>query len=570
MISANLGRFALLAPLALLQLLILWRARATARQDPKKALSRQGELFATDLKQRAGRGEGPDWLRYRAEAEREFEGRDERLRMLAAAALATGLASTLIALLAGLWWEAGHTEHLDALAVLRSAAICLLGSLIGVAVNLIIVLSFIPSSERRFAAQADALSQFLTTVAEQNPPIGALTGPLRDELAAIRSSLASGLAHAFTEAVTGWPQVVERLGLRVDVLGNLVDKQAQGVEAAMKDLAESSTAIAESSAALAPSAQRLGELGGLLVDLPTQLNEVLDRSRENWLVDLKQQQEQAFEHLVKLRNDTEDASKTRERQMLMAVRELQAAVADQRSAVDRIPGLLADEVRRVAKDLGREFGSEARAHTSDLEGRLELEHQRLWQRIELHEREVRNNIAAVVEDLFKSLRQSVDDGISSPFRAAAEDLKGVVATLPAAAERIEDAQRGWSATQAQELSGWHQASERLADLAGQLAGIGGGLDQGATAIAKSTAYIERIAGAQEGFEAALRSTLTNAVTRHLETYEPYHEQLMQMTRDLQAANGDLNQVLKRQADLIRQCIEQLVNRHRVPALEEVP
>jgi hypothetical protein len=571
MSSADLGRLALLAPLAVLQVLILARARAAARHDPKAAFGRLGEAFAADLKRRAGRGEGPDWLRYRGEVERQFEGRDERLRMLAAAALAAGLASTLITLLAGIWWEAGRPDRaLDAQSVLRSAGICLVGSLVGVAVNLVIVLGLLPAAERRFSAQADALFDFLAAVADQNPPVGALTGPLREELAAIRESLAGGLAQAFAGAVTGWPLVVERLGGQVEALGRLVAEQAVEVGKALEGLAASSAAVARSSAALEPSVRRLGDLGGLLVELPANLDEVLNRRREEWLADLRQQHEAAVKRVVELSEQAAEAASGRERQMLAAVRELQAAVADQHAAVGRIPGLLAAEVRGVARELGREFGSEARTTTLDLARSLAEEHERLWQRIEAHEREVRNNVGAVVAELFSAVKLRVDDGIATPLRLAAEGLQGVAATLPAAAARIEEAQRGWSSTQSEALSGWQQTGDGALSLAMRLSEVDGHLERGVRTLAGSADHLERIAGSQEGFERSLEHVLAAVVSRHLAETEPYRAELMRMVSDLQAAHGELDEVLRRQADLIRRCIEQVVGRRSVAALAAMP
>src|SRR5215467_5956851 len=99
--GADLGRLAVFALGAALQSVILSRAWRAARSDGCARLAELGEEFAADLIRRAGRGREPDWLRYRGELDRLFESRDEQLRSLAAAALAAGLGSTLVALMVG-------------------------------------------------------------------------------------------------------------------------------------------------------------------------------------------------------------------------------------------------------------------------------------------------------------------------------------------------------------------------------------------------------------------------------------------------------------------------------------
>jgi hypothetical protein len=297
--GADLGRLAVLALGATVQTYILFRARQAAHSDDQANLGQLGKAFAEDISRRAGRGREPDWLRYRGELDRRFEGRDDQLRSLAAAALAAGLGSTLIALLVGLLLEAVRQDGaFDSLSLVHSAGVCLMGSLLGVAVNLAIVLLLLPAAERRHASQTDSLLRLLAQVADQHPPVGALTGPLREELAAIRESLGAGLAQAFSEAVTGWPQVVARLGGQVDALGALVEVQGRAISDAVRDLAGCSLAVAQSSQALQPVAGHLGEVGKLLVALPEDLREVIDASRTSWAASLREQQEEGLRQLL--------------------------------------------------------------------------------------------------------------------------------------------------------------------------------------------------------------------------------------------------------------------------------
>jgi hypothetical protein len=566
--GADLGRLAVFALGAGLQIVILSRAWRAARRDDRARLVELGETFAADLSRRAGRGREPDWLRYRGELDRLFESRDEQLRALAAAALAAGLGSTLVALLVGLLVETVRQDRaFDSLSLLHSAGVCLMGSLLGVGVNLAIVLILLPAAERRHSTLAESLLRHIGQVADQHPPVGALTGPLREELAAIRESLGAGLARAFSEAVTGWPQVVARLGEQVDALGALVETQGRGIGEAARDLASCSLAVARSSQALQPAAQNLGDVALLLVQLPAQLRDVIDASRTSWAASLKEQQEDAMRQLIEARREAEEASQARERQMLAAVRELQAGVADQRAAVDRIPGLLADEVARVSQTLGREFGSEARAHTLDLANRLAQEHERLWQRIELHEHESRNNVSVLVAELLAQVGRQVDEGIVAQLRLAGARLQELAELLPAAAVRLEQAQEGWTQAQRETLTGWQEVGRRTEDAARRLAEMDGHLGSGVAALAASADHLERVANADGEFESALRAVMVEVAARHLAESGSFREELMAMARELKTAGAQLDGVLAGQSELIRQCIGQLMKGRQAATLE---
>jgi hypothetical protein len=566
--GADLGRLAVFALGAAVQVVILYRAWRAAHRDDQARLVELGEAFAADIGQRAGRGREPDWQRYRGELDRLFESRDEQLRALAAAALAAGLGSTLVALLVGLLAEAvRQAGAFDSLSMLHSAGVCLLGSLLGVVVNLTIVLFLLPSTERRHAAHVDSLLRHLGRVADQHPPVGALTGPLREELAAIRQSLGEGLAKAFSEAVTGWPQVVARLGEQVDALGALVEAQGRGIGDAVRDLASCSLAVAQSSQALQPAAKQIGEVGVLLVELPAHLSEVIDASRTSWASSLREQQEEGLRQLLAMRQEAEQASDARERQMLAAVRELQAGVADQRAAVERIPGLLAEEVARVSQTLGREFGSEARAHTLDLASRLAQEHDQLWQRIEVHEQESRNNIGVLVAELLAQVGHQIEEGVAAQLKLAATRLQELAEQLPAAVARLEEAQANWTQAQRETLGSWQEVGQRTEDAARHLAEMDGHLGSGVAALAASADHLDRVARADGAFEATLRSALADVASGYLAESGSFREELTAMARELQAAGTQLDGVLAGQSELIRHCIGQLMKGRQAATLE---
>ena len=106
--GAELSRYLVLLVLAACQGAILYRAWITSRGDDYPRMRELNARFADDLVGRARRGQGPDWLRYRAELDRLFEARDDRLRSFAAAALAAGLGATLIALVVTLGGQAAR------------------------------------------------------------------------------------------------------------------------------------------------------------------------------------------------------------------------------------------------------------------------------------------------------------------------------------------------------------------------------------------------------------------------------------------------------------------------------
>jgi len=568
--GGDLARSLLLAVLALCQLAILRRARALARGDDGERLAELGRTFAEDLKQRAGRGQGPDWLRYRGELDRLFELRDDRLRTLAAAALATGLGSTLLALLVGLLVEGFRRgQPAGPLALLASTVVCLLGSLLGVIANLIIVLSLLPGVEKRFSALAASLLAHLEEVASRHPPLVALIDALRDELGVLRQSLGAGMASAFSEAVTGWPQVVDRLSAQVTSLAAVVEAQGTSMGGAVRDLGACALAVASSSQRLQPAAAQLGEAAGLLVHLPAELRQVIASTREDWLTSLKEQQEEGIRQIVELRRQAEEGSQARERQMLAAVRELQAAVAEVQAAVGQIPGQLAAEVAEVSGKLGREFGSEARVHTQDLASHLAQEHELLLRRVAQHEQEWRNNIGTVVEELLAQVSVRIEEGVVSQLRSAGTELQRIASALPAAAAALAAAQVDWTQAQREVLAGWDEVGRRTHEAARQLAAVDGELEAGVAALAASAQHLEHIALADGDFEAKLEAALGGVTARHLASLEPFHQELMGMARGLEMRRAQLEAVLERQAALIGRYLDQLLQGRR-DAVRESP
>jgi ABC-type transporter Mla subunit MlaD len=179
-------------------------------------------------------------------------------------------------------------------------------------------------------------------------------------------------------------------------------------------------------------------------------------------------------------------------------------------------------VANVSKQLGREFGSEARVHAQDLADRLRVEYEQLGQRIEGHEQQWRNNISAVVQELLAAVSQRIDDSIAAPLRAAGDRLEDVAATLPAAAEQLAEARESWGRAQAEALAGWSEVARRTEQAAGRVVEMNDQLGAGVGT-------------------------------------------LLAVARDLQAAHGGLDQVLERQSQFVRQCIDRLLARRPAAA-----
>ncbi|HVT14658.1 MAG TPA: hypothetical protein VHQ90_00565 [Thermoanaerobaculia bacterium] len=551
------------------QIATLYRARAASPEKDGPRIADLAARFADDIQECARRGQGPDWPRYRAELDRLFEAHDDRLRSLAAAALAIGLGGTLLALLVTLVGQAAQRGemNLDPMAVLTGTGVCLIGSLLGVIVNLRIVLGLLPRAQRRFTDLADPVLQGLERIAEQHRPQEALTEALRQELGAIRQSFSTEFSSAFSTAITGFPEVVERLAWQLELLVKVVEAQGRGIDSAVRDLSACSLAVASSSQELQPTARKLADASALLVDLPSRLREVIDSSRETWLASLREQQEESVRQLVSLQREAEEASRTRERQMLAAVRELQASVSEVRAAVGQIPGQLTTEVGAMAGRLGREFGNEARVHTQDLVNHLAGEYQRLLERVEEHEKRMRNDIGSAVEELLAKVANRVDEGIVAHLQAAGEELRKLAATLPGAAQRLETAQTEWVEAQRDMLAGWNLVNERTNEAARKLAAADGKLGAGVEALAASALHLERIAHADGEFESSLRTALREVTASHLAELKPFYEDLMGMAHELNDGRARLDTILDRQSAFVEQCIAHLMKGRQVATME---
>ena len=112
-----------LVVIAAFQLGLLRRSWTLAREDDTVAFDDLLARFLPDLVNRAKRGDAPDWLRYMDEVDRVHEGRGEKLRVNATAALVFGMGGTMVALALHLLFIEGNNQSLGSLIAAMSSAL---------------------------------------------------------------------------------------------------------------------------------------------------------------------------------------------------------------------------------------------------------------------------------------------------------------------------------------------------------------------------------------------------------------------------------------------------------------
>jgi hypothetical protein len=554
-----------LLAVAAIQAALVRKARELSRQDDRTSLAELAEPFAADVRARAKRGQSPDWLRYQAETDRLFEFRDDRLRSLAAAALAVGLGGTLFALFVSIL--SGQGTGFEPATLVQSMGVSLLGSLTGVIVNLLIVLFYLPAAERRFATSVKGFFKELAAEADQHPPQEAFTQTLREELSLIRQSLNTEFASAFSTAITGFPSVVADLGVHIEKLSSVVEKQGQGIGDAVGEIVRCAAVVTDSGSRLQPAAEKLAEASELLVRMPQELAAVVDETRNQWLTGIRKQHEEHVKQLLDLHKQVEDTGRERERQVLMVTRELQAAVAEVRDAVSQIPDHLAAEVAKISGRLGIEFGREARDHTNELAERLGREYEALLGRVEKHEQESRNNIGLIVQELLDRVSSLVEERMVENLQKVAKDLDATVRLLPEAARGLAEAHVELSRTQAESLESWKMVSQRTGDAAQKLVDADGHLHVAVEALAAGADHLEKIAALTGGFEGSLLKSNQETVGQYMTGLDSLREQLIDLLQKVNDGHLRSDRFLESQSEFIRTCIQQLMKGRQVATLE---
>jgi methyl-accepting chemotaxis protein len=566
MTSVALSHWLVLALVAAVQALLFWKARRLAGQDESSRLAALQSQFEADVRARARRGLAPDWLRYQSEADRLLELRDDRLRSLAAAALAVGLGGTLFALFVSVL--VGHGSPLEPMLLVRGMGVSLLGSLSGVALNLVIILVYLPAAEDRFTAQSQRLFHTLETLSDQHPPQEAFTQTLREELSQIRQSLNTEFASALSTAITGFPQVVTKLGEHIDKLALVVEEQGKSIGGAVGDLTRCAVTVAQSSSRLQPAAERLTEATEVLVRMPQDLREVVDDTRNHWLTGLREQHEEHVAQLVTLMQQVEIAAQQRERQVLDAARELQGAVAEVRDAVGRIPDHLAAEVARTSSQLGTAFGREARDLTNELSDRLATEYEQLIEHVERNQQHSANQIGTTVQELLDKVSGTVEERLVANLKKVSGDLETIVLLLPESANRLAETHAELSKAQERSLEGWREVGRTTGEAVQKLVDADGHLHVAVDALEASAEHLERIARVTDGFEASVLDSHRKAVAEYMEGLDTMRVQMLDLLHGMQNGQASFEGILSKQSEFIRACIQQLMKNRQVATLQK--
>lgn len=548
-----------------IQTFLLWKARSLARQDDSSALARLQQSFAADVHARARRGHSPDWLRYQAEVDRIFEFRDDRLRSLAAAALAFGLGGTLMALFVSILF--GKNTSFEPAALVQNMGVSLSGSLTGVIVNLVIILVYLPAAEAIFSAKSLSLYQSIEEVSAQNPLQESFVQTLREELSLIRQSLNTEFASAFSTAITGFPQVVIELGSHIEKLALVVTAQGRSIGGAVGELTKCATAVADSGNRLQPATEKLAEATKVLVQMPEELQEVVDETRNSWLTAMREQHAQHVQQLIELQQQVENTGRERERQVLEATRELQAAVAEVRDAVSRIPDHLASEVARVSGRLGIEFGREARDYTNELAAQLQREYGQLLHHIDSQQQASLNNIGVIVQELLNRVAGLVEERIAGTLHLVSQDLDDVVRLLPEAAKRFTEAHSELTNSQAKSIDAWREVSVKTGEAAQKLLDANGHLNVAVESLGASASHLEKVAQVTDGFQKSILASHRDAIEGYMENLDSLREQLLGLLQKVQQGQTQSDAILERQSEFIRACIEQLLKGRQLATLQ---
>jgi hypothetical protein len=552
-----LARVPVLAIVIAVQSLLLLRAMRLTRVDENGPLVQLAARFTTDIEQRAQRGQSPDWLRYDAEVERLFASRDERLRTIAAAALALGLGGTILALIVDViavrLFAAG--DLLEPSTLIQGLGLALFGSLSGVVVHLVVILRLLPRIEDRLDKAQHGLIERLTEISNRNPPHEILTKTLRVELQALRRSLNAEVSSA----ITSFPDVVSQLGERVSELSKALGRQGEMIGSAVRELDTCAMRVAESGLTLAPVATALAQSAPALLELPERLVAALAEERNRWTEGLRDEHGRGLDAIAELQGKVEAASKRREEEMLSANHDLLAAVAEVRDTIRQIPPHLATEMEKSAGRLGSEFGREARDHLIELRSVWTEEHDRLLERIAGHEREWRNNITSMVGELFEKVIEPVYTPIVAEMKQVGEQLRRSADLLPDAAGRLEMAHRKWVEAHTVALAHWDELSARTSSAAEKLATTDNHLDSAVVALAASAGHLSRIAGATSQFEAMMSNTVREMAAQQVEAVQPVRQELQEVVQELRSAQERIDGVLARQVDFVSQCIVRLLD-----------
>lgn len=223
--------------------------------------------FTADIMTRSVRGLDPDWVRYSEESDRQHEDSCERIRNYATTALATGIGGTMLMLMLHLWTTAGSTDAVPSL--LHEMGLALVASLLGVVCNLAILLFILPGASDQFRVERQRVNTALLRISEANQP-RTPTMNLNDTVSEKLEGFLENAADNFPGVITGFRESVESLGI------------------VASEFKSSAVQIESTTAAISSSMSGLDAF-------PTNLGQILTRTRRKWSSDLREQQGQYVE-----------------------------------------------------------------------------------------------------------------------------------------------------------------------------------------------------------------------------------------------------------------------------------
>ena len=478
------------------QILLFVLALRTARSGFPALLDGVLAESRRDLKNRAVRGEPPDWLRYLDDADRAVLPPRDRARILATAALAAAVGGTMLTLLIEVWVNpdlrnaiAGDASGVGGFEDLpRLVGAALVVSVSGVFNHLALLLVLIPHLERRAGSALDGFRTELQRAAIDSPPHQTFVDSVRSEL-----------ATAFSDALQRFPEAFADFGRNVS------------------GLRESSAALAAASGEVGPIAASLAASTEEFRAMPGELDRVLAEARQSWREEIRADQLRFLEELKEVlvnqkellaetQRSLQDWETSRQKTQQDLELRIENLSADVSGAVDRLPGVFLEHANKAADTMGKSLGQQVANLVVGLERQVEVGNERQRVHFEENVKEltttflnltgdaVRKAVGEVYEhDLFKVLEE-IGHGLESATKKLPGQAESFARSLAVADEKL-----------------------RLA-----LAGI-----------VEAGAHLERVAAATEGFELGLQEATVKSLT-------PLQRELTGFAAELRNAHRQMN------------------------------
>ena len=492
------------------QLAILGRCWAIARPDESAELDRLWNTFKHDIRSRAKRGDGPDWVRYMDEADRVHERRVDRMRVWATAALVVGIGGTMAALAVRLWGVSTFE-----IGVLAAFAPALVASLFGVTNNLVITLGLFRLSDRRFEKALNDFRQALQTCSDENAPQEQFADAVRDQL-----------GEAFREAVRSFPDAFAQLDRSVEHMAASAATQSQSMIEAASGLQRGVDGLTAAAARIGPVAELLNTATKELRAVPGDLRQTLDETREAWAQAVSRDQD-AFLGTVRQVLDDQRAILVRTRQALQRWERGRRDAAEQQqktwrettalvqkaageilATAEGLPAAFAREVEQVSGELGREFGLSAQQHVADLTREMREGNRSLAEQIEASMRELQrvllNDTSRVVGESAEEVHRRVGEPLLAMLQGVSRGIEEALRTLPENAETF----------------------------AGSLATADAKLQQSIARLTESAGHLESVVHLAENLRASLTAAFRDGAER---SFDPLQSRLQEVVTALRQA-----------------------------------